>query len=54
MKRGALLISRRGTSFCFSRDDDGKCLKDYHGRKIYESDPIARLAAVQTATNDKQ
>ncbi len=30
-------------TFGFSRDDAGKFLKDYYGRKIYESDPFARL-----------
>ena len=30
-------------TFGFSRDDAGKFLKDYYDRKIYESDPFARL-----------
>ncbi|WP_027633987.1 pyruvate, phosphate dikinase [Clostridium hydrogeniformans] len=30
-------------TFGFSRDDAGKFLKDYYDRKIYESDPFAKL-----------
>jgi pyruvate,orthophosphate dikinase len=30
-------------TFGFSRDDAGKFLEDYYGKKIYESDPFARL-----------
>jgi pyruvate,orthophosphate dikinase len=30
-------------TFGFSRDDAGKFLDDYYGKKIYESDPFARL-----------
>lgn len=30
-------------TFGFSRDDAGKFLNDYYSRKIYESDPFARL-----------
>ena len=30
-------------TFGFSRDDAGKFLKDYYDKKIYESDPFARL-----------
>ena len=30
-------------TFGFSRDDAGKFLNDYYKRKIYESDPFARL-----------
>ena len=30
-------------TFGFSRDDAGKFLKDYYGRKIYEFDPFAKL-----------
>ena len=30
-------------TFGFSRDDAGKFLKDYYDKKIYESDPFAKL-----------
>ena len=30
-------------TFGFSRDDAGKFLSDYYAKKIYESDPFARL-----------
>ena len=30
-------------TFGFSRDDAGRFLKDYYGKKIYEQDPFARL-----------
>ena len=30
-------------TFGFSRDDAGKFLEDYYGKKIYESDPFAKL-----------
>ena len=30
-------------TFGFSRDDAGKFLDDYYKKKIYESDPFARL-----------
>jgi pyruvate,orthophosphate dikinase len=30
-------------TFGFSRDDSGKFLKDYYDKKIFESDPFARL-----------
>jgi pyruvate,orthophosphate dikinase len=31
------------TAFGLSRDDAGKFLEDYYARKIYESDPFARV-----------
>ena len=31
------------TTFGLSRDDAGKFLEDYYARKIYESDPFARV-----------
>ena len=30
-------------TFGFSRDDAGKFLDDYYGKKIFESDPFARV-----------
>ena len=30
-------------TFGFSRDDAGKFLKEYYGRKVFESDPFARI-----------
>ena len=30
-------------TFGFSRDDAGKFLKDYYEKKVYESDPFAKL-----------
>jgi pyruvate,orthophosphate dikinase len=30
-------------TFDFSRDDAGKFLEDYYGKKIFESDPFARF-----------
>lgn len=52
MKRGALLILRRGTSFCFSRDENDKFLNDCYDRKIYEFDPFARFITAQTVVKD--
>ena len=49
MKLRKKLSSSFGTNdltqmtFGFSRDDAGKFLEDYYSKKIYESDPFARL-----------